>query len=153
MKNDNIIFLCKCNQFLIETVWSQHRRRIVRVGNNHKFRFLSDFLRNFLQINDVVIFFALRHIVKFRPRQRRTIRKDRITRIRHQNHIAFVHDRKRNVCQSLLGTKQGTNFRLRVQFYPVPARIPLRYRLQKRLLILNRVQIIFRYQTGFAERL
>ena len=153
MKNDNIIFLCKCNQFLIETVWSQHRRRIVRVGNNHKFRSLSDFLRNFLQINDVVIFFALRHIVKLCPRQRRTIRKHRITRIRHQNHIALVHDRKCDVRQSLLGTEQRANLCLRVQLHSIAARIPVGHCLQKCLLILNCIQVIFRYQTGFAERL
>ena len=153
MQHDNIIFLCKCDQLFIKTIRCQHCRRIVRVGDNHKFRFLSDFLRNFLQINDVVIFFALRHIVKLCPRQRRTIRKHRITRIRYQNHIALVHDRKCDVRQSLLGTEQRANLCLRVQLHSIAARIPVGHCLQKCLLILNCIQVIFRYQTGFAERL
>ena len=129
---------------------TQEGRAMLRLkeGDTH----LCHFLRNFFQINDVVIFFPLRHIVKLCPRQRRTIRKDRIARIRHQNHIALVHDRKCDVRQSLLGTKQRADLRLRIQFHPIAALIPVRHCLQERLLILNCIQVILRHQAGIAER-
>ena len=153
MEHNDIVFLRKSNQFLIERIRRHDRSRVIRIRNHHELRPMCHLLRNIRKTDHVTIFFFLRHIVKLCTCQTRTIRKNRIAWIRHQDQVSLIHNGHGNVGQSLLGTEQRTNLRIRVQVHAVAALIPLRNSLQEVLLVIDSVNVIVFISSFLTEHI
>ena len=153
MEHDDIIFLGKCHQLMIKGLRCHGSRRIIRIRNQHELGFLRHFLRNVLQLDNIIIFLFLRHVIQLRPGQPRPISKNRIARVRHQHHITGIQYGQCYMGKPVLRAKQGTDFRVCVQCYTVTPLIPLCHSLQHLLCIIDGIDVVFRLHDGLRHDL
>ena len=153
MQHQDIIFSGKRDELFIKAVRCHGRRRIVRVGNNHEAGPTGYSFRYFRQLDDIVIFFFLRHIVDFRPGQPRAIGKNRVAGVRCQYKIARIDNRQRNMREPFLRAQQGADFRPGIQCDTIAAAVPVTHRLQHTRLIPQRVEIVFRRKRRLRQSL
>ena len=147
MQNDNIIFLCKRNQFFIKSIIRHRTNRVGRIGHDHELRRPRGLLRNVLELRQEIIFCIERVGFNLRTRQLRSQGKDRITWIRGQHNIARITERDSHMGHALLGAVQGHNL-VRLQTHPETLLIEILHGPDKLRPIRNGVLVILRILTG-----
>ena len=102
MKQDHIIYFCKCNGFFIKAVICHGTYRIGRIRNNHKFRGFGCLLRNICKIRQEIIFCIERISLHLCPHELWSHAEHRVTWIWHQYHIPRITHNKGNMCHAFL---------------------------------------------------
>ncbi|MNN44472.1 hypothetical protein D3C81_1587640 [compost metagenome] len=92
MQDDNVIFLRKIDQVIIEAIRCQCSSGVIGVRYNHKFSLSRDILRNILETDHIAILFLLRHEIELGACQQGPIREHGVARIGDKYQIAFIND-------------------------------------------------------------
>ena len=103
MQNDNVIFFCKCDQLIIETVRGNLTDRIQGIGNDHAFGLFRLLLRYVVKVDQEIILLIEGVGFHISPAQEGAGRKDRVARIRHQHDVARIAQGHGYMRDSLLG--------------------------------------------------
>ena len=144
VQHDDVVLFREGDELLVPAVRCQHRRRVVRIGDNHELRTARHVLGDIRELDEIVVLLLHGHIIDVRLRDFRAVRKNRIAGIRHQCEVALVEDGETDMCQSLLRAHERADLRLRVKLHAVAARIPLTHRLQQLRQVTQRVEIALR---------
>ena len=152
MNDDNIVFLCKCDQFLIKGIIGRSTDRVRRIGNHHHFCFLCCLLRDIGKLRQETIFLIKRIFDDLCTTQERPYLKNRITGIGHQYHIIRITQRPADMGHSFLRTVHSHDL-LRIQLHAKPSVVKILHGFQQRRALHQRILVVLRLAGRFRQRL
>ena len=152
MNDDNVVFLCKSDQFLIKGIVGRGTDRIGRIRNHHHLCLFRRLLRNIGKFRQEAVFLIQRIFDNLGTAQERAHLKNRVAGVGHQHHITGIAQCPADMGHGFLGTVHGHDL-LRIQLHAKPSVVKILHGFQQRRALHQRILVVLRLAGRFRQRL
>ena len=129
MHHVNIVLARNRDQPLEKREIDALRRRVAREIHDQHFRLGIAVADGLFQLVEEIDIHLHRHVAYVRARDHRPVNMNRVTRVRHQHHVAALECRQRQMRDAFLGTDGDNGFGIRIKLHVVTRLIPVADRL------------------------